>query len=137
MIKIKKKKGAEVAVVASSAVNTPTGSRKQRTRPAINIPSVDSQPKKKAKTGTSVATANKEPPTDATSSVSDKIQIGGGAVDCKVLDKALRALCRHVQKLHEQEETPDLLAGSGGPTVSLMFSLQNIPDRQRVIPHLM
>ncbi|KAL8274076.1 hypothetical protein Esti_001918 [Eimeria stiedai] len=133
MAKIKGLKGREVPPEAPS-VQTQKGRPKKVARREIDAASSESQPRKRAKTA--AVTGIKESSTAAPSLISGKIQIEGGAVECVGLDKALRALCRHVQKLQQQEETPDLLAGSGGPTVCLMFSLQNIPERQRVIPYL-
>ncbi|KAL8432423.1 hypothetical protein Efla_000200 [Eimeria flavescens] len=133
-VKLKKKRSGEVREVESSGAVASAGRLKKHTRPDVDVASKDSQHKKRAKTA--LATGSKEAPAAASPAVPESIQIGGGAVDCVGLDKALRALSRHVQKLQQQTETPDLLAGSGGPTVCLMFSLQNIPDRQRVIPHL-
>lgn len=136
MIKPKKKKSPEALGTAASAVHTAEEKPKKAGRPVPDA-AASSRPKKRAKTSSAVTNGNSEAPTGGASSVTGKIQIGGGAVDCCGLDRALKALCRHVQKLQAEEETPDLLVGSGGPTVCLMFSLQNIPDRQRVIPHLM
>ncbi|KAL8446780.1 hypothetical protein Emed_004782 [Eimeria media] len=137
MVKARGVKAREMKPEASSAEEPQEGRRKKvaRRETDANATPSESQPRKRAKTATTSGV--NQSPTAAASAVSGNIQIGGGgAVDCVGLDKALRALCRHVQKLQQQEETPDLLAGSGGPTVCLMFSLQNIPERQRVIPYL-
>lgn len=67
--------------------------------------------------------------------------MGKTAIDAVALRKAICALCRHVQKVHqrrhEQNEATDLLADSRGPTLCLMFSLEKIPDRPCLIPRSM
>lgn len=69
------------------------------------------------------------------------VVMGKAVIDPVSLRKAIGALCRHVQKVHqkrlEQNEATDLLADSRGPTVCLMFSLQKIPERPSLIPRAM
>ena len=138
MIKTKKKTNRDVQVTGISSKSSPeTGRREKQIRRAPEVAENDSRAKKKRMISAPAVPALKEPQTVVSSSVSGAIQIGGGLVDCKGLERAISALSRHVKKLHQQNETPNLLADSGGPTVSLMFSLQNIPDRQRIIPHVM
>ncbi|XP_026190924.1 putative ribosome biogenesis protein C8F11.04 [Cyclospora cayetanensis] len=160
MVSLKKKQ--HVQPVAKSPNNEAEGQHKQGKRSLPGNPAAtpaNSRPKKKHKSGASTAAARvatgtvselatsatpRSPssaalpaaPTCASSGAAGRIQIGGGFVDCAGLDKALRALCRHVQKRHNQDQSTDLLAGGFGPTVCLMFSLQNIPERQKLIPHL-
>ncbi|CDJ39359.1 hypothetical protein, conserved [Eimeria tenella] len=138
MIKVKKRKNGIAAAAKPLSVDTPDGKHKaKRSSSAPQSLSSPSQPRKKAKSTPTTAEKAKGCPQAPAASAPTVIKIGsGGVVDCQALEKAVKALCRHVQKLQEKEEVPDLLAMNSGPTVSLMFSTQNIPVKQRIYPHL-
>ena len=144
MIKLKKKNREKQHPKAARGAHTPedaeTGKRHRLQVDSASV-SQDMGIKKKAKTSSSSfpSACSKEASKTASTAgtATENISLNGGVVDCERLRKAIGALCRHVQKKQKEEEIQDLLANSGGPMVSLMFSLQNVPEGQRIYPHLM
>ncbi|CDI80645.1 hypothetical protein, conserved [Eimeria acervulina] len=143
MIKLKKKNREKQHPKAARGAHTPedaeTGKRHRLQVDSASV-SQDMGIKKKAKTSSSSfpSACSKEASKTASTAgtATENISLNGGVVDCERLRRAIGALCRHVQKKQKEEEIQDLLANSGGPMVSLMFSLQNVPEGQRIYPHL-
>ncbi|CDJ53195.1 hypothetical protein, conserved [Eimeria brunetti] len=140
MIKLKKKKSGKLPAGASGAACTPESATPTK-RPGGSISS-DSSPGKKPKlssspvSSSSSSSSKKDSAKSSTSPPLTPIELNGGYVDSEGLLRAITALCRHIAKQHKEEEEKNLLGSSGGPTVSLMFSLQQIPPGQRIYPHL-